>query len=259
MAKILGFRSKDLALPWLLALAFPSPMTSIASTSHPSDPHAVSDHLPSHSSATLLASTWQVLDQPPPPTLREILGAYRSRGDGDREMLMAMLNAKSAEDQRIASVASLHRSMLEHYQISSKQTQEPPYPPATMPTGSSQQNGAYHASSPPDAPTAHFSYNPNDTPSQRSSTHTRSHLHSHKRYRASESPPSTYRSIPTSYTSSPPQGPPSPYSSHSDSVDQSPRSRDAMAIGSLLTVSARQTSDDVDHSSRKDRVQSRRQ
>ena len=37
--------------------------------------------------------------QPPPPSLREILGAYRSRGDGDREMLMAMLNAKSAEDQ----------------------------------------------------------------------------------------------------------------------------------------------------------------
>ena len=37
--------------------------------------------------------------KPPPPTLREILGAYRSRGDGDREMLMAMLHAKSAEDQ----------------------------------------------------------------------------------------------------------------------------------------------------------------
>ena len=191
-----------------------------------------------------------------------------------------MLNAKSAEDQvtaaaslyicqlsnqttifpqRIASVASLHRSMLEYYQISSKQMQEPPYPSAPTPTGSSQQNGAYHASGPPDAPTAHFSYNPNDTPSQRSSTHTRSHLHSHKRFRSSESPPSTYRSIPTSYTSSPPQGPPSPYSSHSDSVDQSPRSRDAMAIGSLLTASARQACDDVDHSLRKDRVQSRRQ
>lgn len=42
---------------------FSFPMTSLASTSHPSDPHAVSDHLPSHSSTTLLASTWQVLDQ----------------------------------------------------------------------------------------------------------------------------------------------------------------------------------------------------
>lgn len=144
--------------------------------------------------------------------------------------------------------------MLEYYQISSKQMQEHPYHSAPMPTGSSQQSGVYHASSPPDAPTAHFSYNPNDTPSQRSA-----HTHSHKRFRSSESPPSTYRSIPTSYTSSPPQGPPSPYSSHSDSVDQSPRSRDAMAIGSLLTASARQACDDIDHSLRKDRMQSRRQ
>ena len=68
----------------------------------------------------LLAATWQVLDQviplshenthssglpmtplsqPPPPSLREILAAYKQRGDGDREMLLAMLNAKSAEDQ----------------------------------------------------------------------------------------------------------------------------------------------------------------
>jgi hypothetical protein len=42
---------------------FSFPMTSLASTSHPPDPHAVSDHLPSHSSTTLLASTWQILDQ----------------------------------------------------------------------------------------------------------------------------------------------------------------------------------------------------
>ncbi|EEB87084.1 hypothetical protein MPER_15722, partial [Moniliophthora perniciosa FA553] len=39
---------------------------------------------------------------PPPPTLREILTAYRTKGDGDREMLLAMLNAKTAEDQRLA-------------------------------------------------------------------------------------------------------------------------------------------------------------
>jgi hypothetical protein len=150
--------------------------------------------------------------------------------------------------------------MLEYHQLSSKQMQERPYHPAPMPTGSSQQNGAYHASGPSDVPTAHISYNPNDTPSQRSThTHSRPHSHSHKRFRSSESPPSTYRSVPTSFTSSPPQGPPSPYSSHSDSVDQSPRSRDAMAIGSLLTASARQACDDVDHSLRKDRLQSRRQ
>src|SRR6266850_1235245 len=40
-----------------------SPMTSIASTSHPSDPHNVAEHLPPRSSKSLLASTWQVLDQ----------------------------------------------------------------------------------------------------------------------------------------------------------------------------------------------------
>lgn len=39
------------------------------------------------------------VSQPPPPSLREILEAYKARGDGDREMLLAMLNAKSSEDQ----------------------------------------------------------------------------------------------------------------------------------------------------------------
>ena len=47
--------------------------------------------------------------QPPPPSLREILGAYRTRGDGDREMLMAMLNAKSAEDQVWNSTSEVER------------------------------------------------------------------------------------------------------------------------------------------------------
>lgn len=37
--------------------------------------------------------------QPPPPSLREILTAYRTKGDGDRDMLLAMLSAKTAEDQ----------------------------------------------------------------------------------------------------------------------------------------------------------------
>ena len=40
-----------------------SPMTSITSTSHPSDPHNITEHLPPRSSKSLLASTWQVLDQ----------------------------------------------------------------------------------------------------------------------------------------------------------------------------------------------------
>ncbi|TFY83734.1 hypothetical protein EWM64_g275 [Hericium alpestre] len=91
-------------------------MSSVASSHLPKDSPAFADyasHAPAHAATkSLLASTWQMLDQPPPPSLREILGAYRTRGDGDREMLMAMLNAKSAEDQRLASMASLHRAII---------------------------------------------------------------------------------------------------------------------------------------------------
>jgi len=50
---------------------------------------------------------------------KDVLGAYKQNGDGDREMLIAMLNAKAAEDQRLANTAALHRSVLEFYQDSS--------------------------------------------------------------------------------------------------------------------------------------------
>ena len=139
--------------------------------------------------------------------------------------------------------------MLEYYQISSGQTPEVPYPSSSNPTGPSYQNGAQPISGPPPVPTPHFRCNPNDIPGQRAN-----HAHPHKRIRTSESPPSTYRSIPSSYTPSPPPGPSSPYSSSSASVDESPRSRDAMAIGSLLSPGARKPRDDVDDSLQKDLV-----
>lgn len=47
----------------------------------------------------LYTTSWHALETQPPPTIREILAAYRAKGDGDREMLLAMLQAKSAEDQ----------------------------------------------------------------------------------------------------------------------------------------------------------------
>jgi len=219
-----------LALLWLLN----SPMTSI---SQPSDDHPRSQN-------SLLASTWQVLDQPPPPSLREILGAYRSRGDGDRDMLMAMLNAKSAEDQRIASVASLHRSMLEYYQVFSRQSQEAPCFSASDPPGPSHHGGSAYQSQ---GSNATQSYNHHDAPSQ----HT-ARAYSHKRARASDSPQTAYRSVPRSYSPSPPPGLSSPYSSCSASVDQSPRSKDAMAIGSLLSMEPRNPRDEVDDSSQND-------
>lgn len=46
-----------------------------------------------------LQAALHTFDQPPAPSLREVLGAYRLKGDGDREMLLAILNAKAAEDQ----------------------------------------------------------------------------------------------------------------------------------------------------------------
>ncbi|CUA69812.1 hypothetical protein RSOLAG22IIIB_04064 [Rhizoctonia solani] len=53
------------------------------------------------------------LNQPPPPSLREILAAYSSKGDGDREMLIALLRAKAAEDERIANVAKLQQQIIQ--------------------------------------------------------------------------------------------------------------------------------------------------
>ncbi|KAB5593041.1 hypothetical protein CTheo_3506 [Ceratobasidium theobromae] len=60
-----------------------------------------------------VADAFQALSQAPPPTIREILGAYSAKGEGDREMLVALLNAKSAEDQRIAAVATLQQTVLQ--------------------------------------------------------------------------------------------------------------------------------------------------
>jgi hypothetical protein len=145
--------------------------------------------------------------------------------------------------QRIASVASLHRSMLEYYQIFSRQTHGAPCPSASEPPGSSHHNGAYQSPRSNAVPTSHCPYNHSDMPSQ----HT-TRIYSHKRTRTSDSPPSTHRSVPCSYTPSPPPGPSSPYSMGSASVDQSPRSKDAMAIGSLLSMNSRNPRDEVDDS-----------
>ena len=139
--------------------------------------------------------------------------------------------------------------MLEYYQIFSRQAQEAPYPSPSNPQGSSNHNGAYRPPGSPSTQTSHCTYSPNEMPSQRATR-----VYSHKRTRTSESPPSTYRSIPCSYTPSPPPGPSSPYSSRSPSVDQSPRSRDAMAIGSLLSMGPRRPHDDVDESLQNDLV-----
>ena len=131
--------------------------------------------------------------------------------------------------------------MLEYYQIFSGQAQEAPCPSASDPPGPSHQNGAYQSTGSNVVPTSHCPYKHSEMPSQ----HT-TRRYSHKRTRTSDSPPSPYRSIPSSYTPSPPPGPSSPYSLCSASVDQSPRSKDAMAIGSLLSMDPRNPRDEVD-------------
>ncbi|KAF9270504.1 hypothetical protein L218DRAFT_1071924 [Marasmius fiardii PR-910] len=85
----------------------------------------------------------QILSSPPPPSLRDILTAYRTKGDGDREMLLAMLNAKSAEDNRLAQTASLQRTLIEVY---NQQTALPP-PPPPLPVHDSYYSRKRHRSS----------------------------------------------------------------------------------------------------------------
>ncbi|KAJ7785959.1 hypothetical protein B0H16DRAFT_11783 [Mycena metata] len=184
----------------------------------------------------IVASASSVLDQAPPPSLRDILGAYKANGDGDRDMLLAMLNAKAAEDQRLASLAALHRTMLEVYQ-------SPPLSPV---------NGSHHH-----YPTPKFTHSPplrearpprvyhQVSSLSRSPPHTRVPLpymrpqspqpeHRRKRVRSSRSPPPRRgESVHDPHS----ELPPSPYSSSgSESASHSPRSRGSMTIGSLLSA-----------------------
>lgn len=197
----------------------------------------------------LVSSASTVLNQPPPPTLREILGAYNSRGDGDRDMLLAMLNAKTAEDQRLASVASLHRTMLEV--CSTAASEQLPPPNNFYPTPNFTNSPPLHDEKPYLSPSQRSrSPYPPSRHSIRDLPNHNSHSSPRKRHRlSSPSPPPNHHTHPSSYDpqllSQPshhpqPQDrlPPSPYSSsRSDSAEYSPRSRASMAIGSLLSSS----------------------
>ncbi|KZT06334.1 uncharacterized protein LAESUDRAFT_726164 [Laetiporus sulphureus 93-53] len=210
---------------------------------------------------TLLASAWKSIQQAPPPSLRDILDAYRTKGDGDRDMLIAMLNAKSAEDQRIASVASLQRSMLEMYQPS-LQASSQSIPPLQLSAESSHSHHSHsHSHSPyalhhhysstshmPSPPTTSYDHSPyahdesvhhshrrsdSGSFSQRDSLVVPSASPSRKRRRSSSRERVDTHDLPF---------PPSPYSSASShSSGGSPRSRESMAIGALLSSSQSRT------------------
>ncbi|EIN13627.1 hypothetical protein PUNSTDRAFT_140125, partial [Punctularia strigosozonata HHB-11173 SS5] len=136
-----------------------------------------------------LAASYNVLEQAPPPTLREILGAYKAKGDGDRDLLMAMLNAKSAEDQRLASVAALQRTMLEIHQahsVSATVTESPARAAHPSPLGNSRYDygmaspGYEHRHLPERSPRSVYRSPPTDAEYNHhpySSSHRRSHAH----------------------------------------------------------------------------------
>ncbi|KIK95634.1 hypothetical protein PAXRUDRAFT_140255 [Paxillus rubicundulus Ve08.2h10] len=202
--------------------------TALPSSSYPPSEYTLS---PEHTD--LVMSTRHVIEQTPPPSLREILGAYKSKGDGDRDMLIAMLNAKSAEDQRMAAVASLHRALLELSAVESRTST--PVPPQSF-LQSPYLNSSKHNRHPGNLSNSHPSASSHTLPPPSRDPPHQSQP-PRKRQRSSRSPASSsHHDARTSHPSSR-ELPPSPYSSsRSDSEEYSPRSRTSMAIGSLLST-----------------------
>lgn len=209
---------------WLSYKNYACPLSSTALHSpRPSSarPPLKPMHAPSQPSldlGRLLVSSRNIIEQTPPPSLRDILGAYKAKGDGDRDMLLAMLNAKSAEDQRLAAVASLHRTLLD---LSSLDHTAPSNSSQPLLHPTSYDRSSRYAPYPTDI---HVPRHP-----PRDSQYCLQPLA--KRRRSSRSPPSHSDARPSSR-----DFPPSPYSSsRSGSEEYSPRSRASMAIGSLLS------------------------
>ncbi|KAG8919611.1 hypothetical protein FRC03_008331 [Tulasnella sp. 419] len=188
----------------------------------------------SNYSSNIWDSSWKACTQATPPSLSEILGAYAQKGDGDREMLLGILNAKSSEDQRIAALANLHQTILQmQLQAQRVQLTSPPsismeqhlafqktsqsYQSGGLPSPSSIHSPPTHATSPqasssrPVLPPIHAMQNgraaspPPKKRSRRSSSSSTSSGHSSERYPLSpysngsgRSPPhrSTSRSVP---------------------------------------------------------------
>ncbi|KAM6497959.1 hypothetical protein JOM56_005907 [Amanita muscaria] len=229
-------------------------MNSFASSSHhpltqnsSSPPYLASPMDPEF--RRLFASATYVLDQAPPPSLREILAAYSARGDGDREMLLSMLNAKAAEDQRIASIATLHRTTLELYQVVNADSRQsplysingpscaPPHNPSVRQyehKNSQRSRSRHRSSSRSCSPSRSRIYIPPIRDAPKSDIGAE---HPRKRPRVSQSSSSRGKMNDPFTGPHPDHLPPSPYSSssRSDSAECSPRSRASMAIGSLLS------------------------
>ncbi|KAG8743717.1 hypothetical protein FRC10_011590 [Ceratobasidium sp. 414] len=104
------------------------------SAAYASPPRSTGAMSPPTSSKSI-ESTFQALSQAPPPSIREILGAYSAKGEGDRDMLVALLNAKSAEDQRLAAIATLQHTVLQmQHSLALAQAQAHLGPPPSAPS-----------------------------------------------------------------------------------------------------------------------------
>ncbi|CAE6425496.1 unnamed protein product [Rhizoctonia solani] len=128
-----------------------SPKASSAATAAPSPAAKAAG---SEQPRPILETTWHALSQAPPPSLREILSAYNAKGEGDREMLVALLNAKSAEDQRLASLATLHQTVLQMQHaiaIAAVTAQQPAARPVPHPHPQSSRKKRSHAEYAPEA------------------------------------------------------------------------------------------------------------
>ncbi|GJE87747.1 hypothetical protein PsYK624_038300 [Phanerochaete sordida] len=224
--------------------AAPSPPAS----SYASSPCTYSRALDADTDA-LLASTLRVLDQRPPPTMHEILAAYTAKGDGDRDMLFALLNAKTAEDNRMAADRNLRRTLLELYRAQPQSSSSaysgqhhmlPQYPLPSPPTSLYQQSPTVHTQSPaPRRRASSTSSRSSDenlaSPPLRKRRRSRSpHRADYVDYRSR----ALYDRTVTSQRDAAAPFPTSPYSSHPSSHHSggSPRSREAMTIGSLLST-----------------------
>lgn len=135
-------------------------------------------------------------------------------------------------EQRMAAIASLHRTLLDLYTTDAK---NPPAPPQQYPLSSSYINNPKDKRHTVELSNGHESApkspsSPREPPNQSQPPR--------KRQRFSRSPPSSSHHDARSSHPSSRDLPPSPYSSRSDSEEYSPRSRASMAIGSLLSSGA---------------------
>jgi len=194
------------------------------------------------STTNIWDSAWNACTQVPPPNLTEVLGAYAQKGDGDREMLLGILKAKSAEDQRIAAVASLHQTILQ-LQASALQSggnalspslpggpTPTPTPPVRSPLPTQSHRRSITSYSPPMHSAPAPSYAPQHPPSSSASYFSHPTLPPISTLRTSP-PPASYqegtrkraRVSPSSSTSSNRPSPDYPLSPYSAGSGRSPR------------------------------------